>query len=107
MWQSDEPLVRADTLFQPLKEILFGFIFYLFQDIFFLENDGWLVIWVILIVIGIISTFAPALGSIEEFIYKVNTRQKWNWRHDRSSDSIIPVFSYYILLGQLFRISMA
>lgn len=76
MRQSDDPLVRAGPLFQPLRGILFGFIFYLLQDVFFLENDGWLVIWATLIVIGIISTFAPAPGSIEGFIYTKLTPDK-------------------------------
>jgi hypothetical protein len=76
MRQSDDPLVRAGPLFQPLRGILFGFIFYLLRDVFFLENNGWLVIWATLVVIGIISTFAPAPGSIEGFIYTKLTPNK-------------------------------
>ena len=69
MRQSDDPLVRAGPLFQPLRGILFGFIFYLHRDVFFLRSNGWLVMWATLVVIGILSTFAPAPGSIEGFIY--------------------------------------
>jgi hypothetical protein len=69
MRQSDDPLVRAGPLFQPLRGVLFGFIFYLLQDVFFLRSNGWLVMWATLVVIGILSTFAPAPGSIEGFIY--------------------------------------
>jgi hypothetical protein len=65
MRQSDDPPVRAGTLFQPLSGILFGFFFYLLQDIFFLRSNGWLVMRAILVVIGILSIFAPRRGSIE------------------------------------------
>jgi hypothetical protein len=76
MRQSDDLLVRAGPLFQPIRGILFGSIFYLLRDIFFLENNGWLVIWATLVVIGIFSTFAPAPGSIEGFIYTKLTPNK-------------------------------
>lgn len=63
------PLVRAGILFQPIRGFLFGIVFYLLRSVLFLQADGWLIIWVMLIVVGIISTFAPAPASIEGFIY--------------------------------------
>lgn len=76
MRQTDDPLARAGPLFQPLRGLLFGFIFYLLRDVFFLENNGWLVMWTNLVVVGIISTFAPAPGSIEGFVYTKLTPKK-------------------------------
>jgi len=35
----------------------------------FLQPNGWLILWATLVVIGIISTFGPARGSIEGLIY--------------------------------------
>lgn len=62
-------IVRAGTLFQPIRGVLFGIVFYLLKDILFQQPDGWIIIWVMLVAIGILSTFAPAASSIEGFIY--------------------------------------
>ena len=62
-------IVRAGTLFQPIRGVLFGIVFYLLKDILFLHSAGWLIIWIMLVAIGILSTFAPAASSIEGLIY--------------------------------------
>ncbi len=62
-------IVRAGTLFQPVRGILFGIVFYLIRDILFQQSDGWIIMWIMLVAIGILSTFAPAASSIEGFIY--------------------------------------
>jgi hypothetical protein len=69
MRQTDDPLVRAGVLFQPIRGALFGLVFYLLRDVLFLRSGGWLILWATLVVIGIISTFGPARGSIEGLIY--------------------------------------
>jgi hypothetical protein len=66
---TDDPLVRAGVLFQPVRGALFGLVFYLLRDVVFRPPTGWLVLWAALVVIGIVSTFGPARGSIEGFIY--------------------------------------
>ncbi len=40
------------------------------------------------------------------YIHKINAKKKRNWWYGRSHDSIIPTFSYYLLLGEPFRIGM-
>ncbi|AKB82808.1 hypothetical protein MSBR3_2230 [Methanosarcina barkeri 3] len=121
MRQSDDPLVRAGPLFQPIRGILFGFIFYLLRDVFFLENNGWLVMWATLVVIGIVSTFAPAPGSIEGFIYTKLTPSKsgiGGMIEVLTQSFLLSALSYYWVkhpelswlnwaLGTLFLISMA
>jgi hypothetical protein len=69
MRQTDDPLVRAGVLFQPIRGALFGLVFYLLRDVVFLQSAGWLILWATLVVIGIVSTFGPARGSIEGLIY--------------------------------------
>lgn len=69
MRNTSDPIVRAGLLFQPLRGILFGLVFFLLRDPFFRRKNGWLTIWATLVVIGIFSTFAPASGSIEGLIY--------------------------------------
>jgi hypothetical protein len=69
MRQTDDPLVQAGVLFQPIRGVLFGLVFYLLRDVLFPRKYGWLVIWITLVVIGMISTFGTAPGSIEGLIY--------------------------------------
>jgi hypothetical protein len=69
MRQTDHPLVAAGPLFQPIRGFLFGIVFYLLRDRLFRRGDGWLVAWIMLVVVGIFSTFGPAPGSIEGLIY--------------------------------------
>jgi len=69
MRPATHPLVKAGVLFQPIRGFLFGVIFYLLRDVLFVEANGWLIMWAMLVFVGILSTFAPAPGSIEGFIY--------------------------------------
>jgi hypothetical protein len=68
MRQTDHPLVTAGVLFQPIRGALFGVVFYLLREVLFRRN-GWWITWAALAVIGIISPFGPAPGSIEGLIY--------------------------------------
>ncbi len=69
MRQTDDPLVMAGVLFQPLRGLLFGMVFYLLRDSLFTKQSGWLTAWIMLFIVGIFSTFGPAPGSIEGFVY--------------------------------------
>ncbi|MGD2165257.1 MAG: hypothetical protein PVH50_06990, partial [Anaerolineae bacterium] len=69
MRQTDHPLVAAGPLFQPIRGLLFGVVFYLLRAVVFGRRNGWLVMWVMLVFVGILSTFGPAPGSIEGLIY--------------------------------------
>jgi hypothetical protein len=69
MRQTDEPLVMAGPLFQPIRGLLFGFVFYFLREPIFGARTGWLVLWLILIVVGVFGTFGPAPGSLEGMVY--------------------------------------
>ena len=69
MRQTDEPLVMAGPLFQPIRGLLFGLVFYLLREPLFGARRGWLVLWLVLVVVGILSTFGPAPGSVEGMVY--------------------------------------
>jgi len=69
MRQTNDPLVAIGPLFQPIRGVLFGLVFYLLRDTLFRQKKGWLIMWISLAVIGILSTFGPAPGSIEGLIY--------------------------------------
>jgi hypothetical protein len=56
-----DPLVMAGPLFQPLRGLVFALVFYPLRECLFGKKNGWL--------LGILSTFGPAGGSIEGMIY--------------------------------------
>jgi hypothetical protein len=66
---TDDLLVAAGPLFQPVRGLLFGIVFYLLRDVFFDRKNGWLIMWIVLVLLGIFSTFGPSPGSIEGMIY--------------------------------------
>ena len=61
----------AGPLFQPIRGILFGIVFYLLREPFFSRKDGWLIMWITLVVVGIIGTFGPTPGSLEGMLFTV------------------------------------
>jgi len=71
MRQTNDPWVMAGPLFQPIRGILFGIVFYLLRDSFFGRKNGWLVMWIVLVVVGIFGTFGPTPGSLEGMLFTV------------------------------------
>jgi hypothetical protein len=71
MRQTDHPLVAAGPLFQILRGFLFGIVFYALRDIIFPRKHGWLTLWLMLVIVGIISPFGAAPSSIEGMLYTV------------------------------------
>jgi hypothetical protein len=62
-------MVMAGPLFQPIRGLLLGLLFYLLREPFFQRRRGWLTMWVTLLVVGIFSPFLGGPGSIEALIY--------------------------------------
>ncbi len=69
MRQTNDPIVAAGPLFQPIRGFLFALVFYSLRKIFFSTKNGWITIWLVLMIVGIFSTFGPAPGSIEGMIF--------------------------------------
>ena len=67
--QTDDPIVAAGPLFQPIRGLIFGIVLYLLREPIFRRPRGWLVLWAALVVIGIIAPFGAAPGSIEGMVY--------------------------------------
>ncbi len=97
MRPATHPLVRAGILFQPIRGFLFGIVFYFFRDILFHQGNGWLIMWVVLVFVGIFSTFAPAPSSIEGFIYtKSGYRRNWGGLVEILTQSLLlSIITYY------------
>jgi hypothetical protein len=77
MRQTDHPLVAAGPLFQLLRGFLFGIVFYALRDLIFPQKHGWLTLWLMLVIVGILSPFGAAPSSIEGILYTVLP----NWFH--------------------------
>ena len=71
MRQTDDPIVALGPALQFLRGILFALAFYPLREILFGRKNGWLVTWLLLVMVGILSTFAPASGSVEGVIYTI------------------------------------
>ena len=54
---------------QIVRGILFGIAIWWIKDSIIGKKLAWFKLWAILVIIGIISVYAPAPGSIEGFIY--------------------------------------
>ena len=57
-----DPMVAAGPLFQPIRGALFGLLFYSCRDSWMGLGRGWLVLWMMLVIVGVIGTFGPAPG---------------------------------------------
>jgi len=64
-----DPLVTAGPLFQPIRGLILGAILFLLREPFFHRKYGWLSLWATLVVIGILSPYVGAPGSLEGLIY--------------------------------------
>ena len=71
MRQTSDPMVMAGPLLQPIRGFLFAAVFYLLRDALFGKKNGWLIMWAVLVIVGILSPFGPSPGSIEGMIYTV------------------------------------
>lgn len=71
MRQIDDRMVMAGPIFQPIRGLLFAVVFYLLRDILFHRRNGWLIMWVLLVFVGVLSTFGPSPGSVEGMIYTI------------------------------------
>lgn len=71
MRQTNDPLVAAGPGFQIVRGLLFGIVFYALRDVVFTQKRGWLTLWLVLVIVGILSPFGAAPSSIEGMLYTV------------------------------------
>jgi hypothetical protein len=69
MRQTTDPLVAAGPLFQVIRGALFGLVIFLLRDLVLERKHGWLTLWAVLVIVGVISPFGAAPASIEGMIY--------------------------------------
>lgn len=66
---ASDRLVTAGPLFQPLRGLLLGSVIFLLRVPFFQSPRGWLSLWATLVVVGILSPYVGAPGSLEGLVY--------------------------------------
>jgi len=69
MRQVGDPIIALGPALQTIRGILFALAFYPLGEILFRRKNGWLITWWLLVALGILSTFAPASGSVAGAIY--------------------------------------
>jgi hypothetical protein len=69
MRQVSDPLVALGPSLQFIRGILFALAFYPLREILFGRRNGWLIMWLLLVSLGIWATFGAAPGSVEGLLY--------------------------------------
>ncbi len=64
-----DPILIASPLFQPIRAALLAIVFYLLRDVLFGNRKGWLKMWCMLVVVGILTPFSASWGGIEGMIF--------------------------------------
>ena len=67
--QITDPILMVSPWIQPIRALLLAIVFYLLKDILFNPKNGWLVMWIMLVVLGILAPFGASWGSIEGMIF--------------------------------------
>lgn len=62
-------IVGLAPLFQIFRGFLFGIVLWMIRDVFLSKKNGWLIIWIIILILGVFNTPATSPCSIEYFIY--------------------------------------
>jgi len=69
MRQTSDPVVRLGPLFQPFRGVIFGIAFFILRQPFFTDTNGWLLMWIALVCLSVLSSFGPTTTSIEGMIF--------------------------------------
>ena len=62
-------IVGLAPLFQIFRGFLFAIVLWIMRDVFLPKKNGWLIIWLMILILGVFNTPATAPCSIEYFIY--------------------------------------
>jgi hypothetical protein len=69
MKPTDSPIVALGPGLQVFRGLIFALVLWPFKSIVIDSKYGWFKLWALFIGLSILSTFGPALGSIDGMIY--------------------------------------
>lgn len=69
MRDTNSLIVGLAPLFQIFRGFLFGIVLWIIRDVFLPKKNGWLIIWIIILILGVFNTPATSPCSIEYLIY--------------------------------------
>ena len=69
MKPTNAPIVALGPALQIVRGVILAIVLWPFKSIFLSEEYGWLKLWLLFIGLSILSTFGPAIGSIDGVIY--------------------------------------
>lgn len=95
MRPTDSPWVAAGPLVQPLRGLLFALAFYPLRRLLFGRHDYGLTLGLVLVVVGILSPFGPAPGSVEGLVY---TKVPWSFQLLGLPEVLIQALLFAVLL---------
>ncbi len=65
----NDPIVALGPSLQFIRGFLFAVAFYPLRDVVFGQRNGWQIMWLLLVMLGILGPFAAAPGSAEGLLY--------------------------------------
>lgn len=92
-----DAIVALGPALQFIRGIFFAIAFYPLREILFGRKNGWLITWLVLVMLGILSTFAAAPGSVEGLLYTKMpvTLQISGWAEIMTQALLLSVILYY------------
>ena len=64
-----DPIVALGPSLQFIRAVLFAIAFYPLRAVVFTRRNGWRIMWLLLVTLGILAPFAAAPGSVEGLLY--------------------------------------
>lgn len=90
-------IVGLAPLFQIIRGCLFGLVFWLIKDTWMSRKNGWIIMWLLILILGVFNTPATSPGSIEYFIYYEIAPGTWMIELKGMIEILIQTFLFSIL----------
>lgn len=97
MRDTNSLIVGLAPVFQIFRGILFGVVLWFFRESFFNRKYGWLILWMMIVIMGIINTPATSPGSIEYLIYYEPSNEPWNLEVGGMLEILYQTFLFSVL----------
>ena len=97
MRDTNSLIVGLAPIFQILRGCLFGVVLWIVRDAFLSKKNGWLIIWIMILIFGVFNTPATSPGSIEYFIYCEPVSGAWEIELGGLIEILVQTFLFSIL----------